>query len=80
MGVTKDLKVSIANKWDVGKEYECIKSASPAYKVGDVVECYTNDKGWKVIKGRDGLEDLCTMLVSSFREFAPVDRQGLSVV
>lgn len=54
--------------WAVGQKYECINSTSPAYKVGDVVECYKNDKGWKCIEGRDGLEDICSMLVSSFRQ------------
>ena len=54
-------------KWVPGNKYECTMSASPAYKAGDVVECYTNDKGWKCVRGRDGLEDLCSMLVSSFK-------------
>ncbi len=55
-------------KFEKGKKYECINSASPAYKVGDVVACYKNEKGSLSIMGRDGLEDLCEMLVSSFRE------------
>lgn len=54
-------------RWEPGVKYECIMSASPAYRVGDVVECYQNDKGWKCVRGRDGLEDLTSMLVSSFR-------------
>lgn len=55
-------------RWTPGVKYECIKSSSPAYRVGDVVECYQNDKGWKCMRGRDGLEDLCSMLVSAFKE------------
>ena len=54
-------------RWEPGVKYECIKSASPAYKEGDVVECYSNDKGYNCLRGRDGFEDLCSMLVSSFR-------------
>lgn len=53
--------------WTDGKEYKCTMSASPAYKVGDVVKCYTNAKGFKCIEGRDGLEDICSMLVSTFK-------------
>lgn len=74
MGV-KDEKPRPKFKWVAGKEYICTHSASPAYKVGDVVKCYVNGKGWKCIRGRDGLEDICSMLVSSFRLGAekPVD-------
>lgn len=66
--------------WTTGVKYECIKSASPAYKIGDVVECYQNDKGWKCLRGRDGLEDLCSMLVSSFKVYEPLDYRHLSLV
>ena len=54
--------------WQSGKKYECIVSASPAYKVGEVYECYENSDGYKCFMGRDGYEDLCSMLVSGFRE------------
>lgn len=67
-------------KWEPGKVYECILSASPGYRVGDTYECYENDKGWKCLRGRDGLEDICSMLVSSFKAYAPIDRKHLEVV
>jgi hypothetical protein len=55
-------------KWVPGQKYVCTSAASPGYRIGDVVVCYTNDKGWKVVKGRDGFEDICHMLVSTFRK------------
>jgi hypothetical protein len=67
-------------KWTPGNKYECIMSASPAYKVGDVVECYQNDKEWKCINGRDGLEDICSMLVSAFKPVDEMPEKRLSVV
>lgn len=54
--------------WVDGQRYECINSTSPAYKAGDVVTCYTNHKGYKCVTGRDGLEDICSLLVSAFRQ------------
>lgn len=54
--------------WKPGRKYECTFAASPAYKVGDVVECYVNEAGLRCIRGRDGLEDICTMLVSIFKQ------------
>ncbi|MCP4493661.1 MAG: hypothetical protein GY820_41120 [Gammaproteobacteria bacterium] len=55
-------------KWRPGVSYKCIHSASPGYKVGDVCKVYANDDGHMCMMGRDGLEDLCTMLVSEFKE------------
>lgn len=52
-----------------GEKYECINATSPGYKVGELYECYQNDKGYKCLMGRDGYEDLCTMLVSAFRMY-----------
>ena len=54
-------------KWATGGSYTCIKSTSPGYRVGEVYECYLNQFGFKCLKGRDGHEDICTMLVSSFK-------------
>lgn len=61
------LMTSENTKWEAGRDYECTSATSPAYKVGDVVRCYTNNAGWKCIRGRDGREDICTMLVSTFK-------------
>ena len=55
-------------KWKDGVDYVCTMSKSPGYAVGEVYTTYTNDKGWVCLKGRDGFEDICTMLVSSFKE------------
>ena len=54
-------------KWEPGKSYICIKSASPGYREGETYTAYANDKGNTCLRGRDGYEDLCSMLVSSFR-------------
>lgn len=67
-------------KCEPGVKYECIKSASPAYRVGDVVDCYQNDKGWKCLRGRDGLEDICSLVVSAFRMVDATKPSHLSVV
>ena len=56
-------------KWRSCVKYLCIHSASPGYNVGDVYEVYANDDGHMCMKGRDGLEDLCVMLVSEFKEY-----------
>jgi hypothetical protein len=53
--------------WTSGAMYECTKSASPGYMVGEVYKCYENYRGHKCLMGRDGFEDLCSMLVSSFK-------------
>ena len=54
-------------KWTPGKSYICIKATSPGYREGETYTAYTNDKGDTCLRGRDGYEDLCSMLVSSFR-------------
>lgn len=54
-------------KFEAGKTYECIKSTSPGYKLGQHYTCYTNEKGFRCLQGSDGYEDLCDMLVSDFR-------------
>lgn len=54
-------------KWEAGQNYKCIMSKSPGYKLGEVYTAYQNSKGHLCLKGRDGFEDLCTMLVSSFK-------------
>lgn len=54
-------------KWEPGKSYICIKATSPGYREGETYTAYTNDKGHTCLRGRDGYEDLCSMLVSSFR-------------
>lgn len=55
-------------KWEDGKTYRCIKSTSPGYKIDATYKCYTNAKGFKCLMGSDGFEDLCSMLVSDFKE------------
>lgn len=54
-------------KWEPGKSYICIKATSPGYREGEAYTAYTNDKGYTCLRGRDGYEDLCSMLVSSFK-------------
>ena len=54
-------------KWEPGKSYICTKATSPGYREGEAYTAYTNDKGYTCLRGRDGYEDLCSMLVSSFR-------------
>ena len=53
--------------WTAGGMYECTESVSLGYVVGEVYKCYENCYGHKCLMGRDGLEDLCSMLVSSFK-------------
>lgn len=55
-------------KWVVGKTYVCTNSSSCGYKVGGTYKCYQNELGQKCLKASDGFEDLCSMLVSSFKE------------
>lgn len=54
-------------KWEEGREYVCVKASSPGYREGETYTAYKNDKGYLCLKGRDGFEDLCSMLVSSFK-------------
>lgn len=60
-------KPSNNTKFKEGDTVMCIKSASVAYTEGQTYEVYKNDKGWLCITGDDGLEDICSMLVSSFK-------------
>lgn len=53
-------------KWEEGKEYLCILSKSPGYKLGRKYKCYKNEDGFSCLMGDDGFEDLCSMLVSGF--------------
>jgi len=60
-------KPSNNTKFEDGDTLICVKSASPAYKSGKEYQVYKNDKGWKCMKGEDGLEDIMSMMVSSFK-------------
>ena len=53
-------------KVNSGDTVRCIKSQSCAYTEGKTYEVYTNEKGWRCISGDDGLEDIWSMMVSSF--------------
>lgn len=53
-------------QWEAGKNYICILSKSPGYRVGQVYVCYKNNDGFLCLKGSDGFEDICSMLVSGF--------------
>lgn len=55
-------------KWRAGVKYRCIHSASPGYKVGMVYTAYKDEDGAMCMAADDGLEDLCSMLVSEFKE------------
>ena len=61
-------KASNTTKFEAGDLLECTKGMSPAYKTGETYEVYLNDKGWKCLKGGDGLEDIISMMVSSFKK------------
>lgn len=55
-------------KFENGKTYVCVKSASPGYKAGQKYTAYTRAKdGFVCFRGSDGFEDVCFMLVSSFK-------------
>lgn len=54
-------------KWVKDTDYECIKSASPGYKVGKVYRSYENAIGVVCLMGDDGFEDIGYMTVSSFK-------------
>lgn len=62
----KTPKTSNNTRFNAGDTVVCIKSHSCAYTEGKPYLVYLNDKGWKCIKGDDGLEDIVSMLVSSF--------------
>lgn len=55
-------------KWEAGKTYRCILSKSPGYKEGVLYKAYKNADGIVCLKGSDGFEDWCSMLVSGFVE------------
>lgn len=55
-------------KFTPGKKYKCTNSESPGYKLGQVYEAYKNQHGITCLRGSDGWEDPCSMLVSSFVE------------
>jgi len=50
-----------------GVSYTCTVSKSPGYKQGQTYLAYKNEKGIVCLKGYDGFEDLCSMLVSGFK-------------
>lgn len=53
-------------KWEHGVRYRCVLSKSNAYRYGRAYECYTNGKGISCLRGDDGLDDLCSNLISGF--------------
>ena len=59
-------KTKPQKQWEAGKKYKCILSKSPGYKVGQEYACYKNKEGFLCLKGSDGFEDFCSMLVSCF--------------
>jgi hypothetical protein len=50
-----------------GASYTCTVSKSPGYKKGNEYRAYKNEKGLVCLRGSDGFEDLCSMLVSGFK-------------
>lgn len=64
-------------KFAAGRAYVCTKSASPGYKEGKIYIAYDNDNGYTCLMGDDGFEDLCSMLVSTFKY---AEDRNLSVV
>lgn len=44
----------------------CVKSASPGYTEGKEYTVFTNKHGFTCLMADDGLEDIISMLVSSF--------------
>lgn len=64
----KESKAANKRKWRPGVEYRCVVSASPGYKTGQIYKAYANDDGVTCLRGSDGFEDICTMLVSEFKE------------
>jgi hypothetical protein len=60
-------KARHTNLMKAGDVMLCTKSASFAYVEGVEYTVYNNDKGWACMEGKDGLEDICSMLLSSFK-------------
>ena len=58
-------------KFKSGDKIICTSSTSCAYTVGKVYEVYLNNNEWKCLKGDDGLEDLLSLTLSTFRKFDP---------
>lgn len=54
-------------KVKVGDILECTSSASCAYTIGKIYEVYSNENGFKCLKGDDGIEDIHSMLLSTFK-------------
>jgi len=54
-------------KVQVGDILQCTSSASCAYTAGETYEVYANEHGRKCLKGDDGLEDIFSMLLSTFK-------------
>ena len=52
----------------LNQSYICTNSTSPGYKLNQTYTTYANDAGLICMCGSDGHEDICSMLVSSFRE------------
>lgn len=61
-------KASNSTSFKAGDTVVCIKSESVAYTEGKTYEVYINEQGWKCIRGEDGLEDIVSMMVSSFKK------------
>lgn len=62
-------------KWEAGKTYRCILSKSPGYKKDYLYKAYKNADGIICLKGSDGFEDWCSMLVSGFVESNPKEEK-----
>lgn len=67
-GTKVDLpKASNKSGFKEGDELVCTKSQSCAYTEGGTYVVYKNDKGWLCLQGNDCLEDILSMMVSSFK-------------
>lgn len=64
-------------KFEPGDEIVCTLSSSCAYTQGNTYKVYLNEKEWKCIKGDDGLEDILSMVISSFRKQTHEDLKEL---
>lgn len=54
-------------KVHVGDTLECTSSASCAYTSRKRYKVYKNEDGYKCLRGDDGLEDIYSMLLSTFK-------------
>jgi hypothetical protein len=59
------------NLMKAGDVMVCTKSTSFAYVEGEEYTVYNNEKSWACMRGKDGLEDICSMLLSSFKPATP---------